>query len=84
MVRRIDSVPVAKLLLDTENARLAEEQPSQPEAMLALARLQGSRLVTLARDIVENGLDPLNLLAVVATDGTSRRYRVLEGTMLVT
>lgn len=79
MVRRIDSVPVAKLLLDTENARLAEEQPSQPEAMLALARLQGSRLVTLARDIVENGLDPLNLLAVVATDGTSRRYRVLEG-----
>lgn len=79
MVRRIDSVPVAKLLLDTENARLAEEQASQPDTMLALARLQGGRLVALAKDIVDNGMDPLNLLAVVATDGTSRRYRVLEG-----
>lgn len=79
MARRIDSVSVSKLLLDTQNARLAEDQASQPDAILALARLQGPRLVALAKDIVENGLDPLNLLAVVAMDGSNRRYRVLEG-----
>lgn len=72
-------VPVSDLLLDVENARLGEEQPSQQQAYLALASQQGRRLVNLARDIVENGIDPINLPAVVATSDRRRRYRVVEG-----
>lgn len=73
------SVPVADLLLDTENARLGEEQPSQPAVYLSLAAQQGRRLVSLARDIVEHGLDPTTLPAVVATGDQHRRYVVVEG-----
>lgn len=72
-------VPISDLLLDVENARLGEEQPSQQQAYLSLATQQGRRLVTLARDIVENGLDPITLPAVVATGDRRRRYRVVEG-----
>jgi hypothetical protein len=73
------SVPVSDLLLDVGNARLGEEQPSQQAVYLTLAQQQGRRLVALAKDIVENGLDPTTLPAVVATGDRRRRYVVVEG-----
>lgn len=79
MGHTIDYVPLSKLVLDLENARLGEAQDSQPEAFAALARQQGHKLIELAKDIVDHGVDPTTVLAVVATDGKSRRYRVLEG-----
>jgi len=78
-VHEIVSVPISDLLLDTANARLGEEQPSQQAVYLHLATQQGRRLVALARDIVENGLDPTTLPAVVATGDRRRRYIVIEG-----
>jgi len=72
-------IPVADLLLDDGNPRLVETKESQQETALALARQQGDNLIRLAADIVENGLDPTTLSAVVATADLRKRYKVVEG-----
>lgn len=72
-------IPITDLLLDTSNARLGDEQPSQQAAYLTLAKQQGRRLIKLAQDIVEFGTDPTTIVAVVATNDRRPRYRVLEG-----
>jgi len=72
-------LPTDQLLLDSENPRLVEGQANQNAAALELARQQGiTHVEKLARDIVENGLDPLSLTAVVPTK-RSNRYMVIEG-----
>lgn len=73
------SVRIADLLLDQRNARLKEEQASQPATYLALAALNPKYLLALAEDIIEEGMDPLSLPAVVATSDKRKRYTVLEG-----
>lgn len=73
------SIPLVDLLLDTGNARLGDEQPSQQAVYLALAKQQGHRLVRLAENIARNGTDPTNLPAVVATSDRKRKYKVVEG-----
>lgn len=78
-MHEVVSIPVVDLILDPGNARLGEEQPSQQAVYHALAQQQGSRLVELAADIVEAGLDPTTLPAVVATEDRRRRYKVIEG-----
>ncbi len=75
----IVDVNLADLFVDTRNARLTDEQASQQAALLAIARQQGKRLLKLATDIVEYGLDPTSLPAVVATSDQKKRYTVLEG-----
>lgn len=72
-------ISLSSLLLDPNNPRLAEEFETQQEAALALARQLQTDLVEMAADIVENGLDPLSTMAVVATKDRRKRYRVLEG-----
>ncbi|MDQ0755056.1 hypothetical protein [Arthrobacter sp. B3I4] len=73
------SVPLADLLLDQKNARLGDEQASQQQVYVTLAKQQAKRLVNLAENIVKHGTDPTNLPAVVATDDQRRKYRVIEG-----
>jgi hypothetical protein len=72
-------IPVVDLILDPGNARLGEEQPSQQAVYQALSEQQGARLVELAADVVESGLDPTALPAVVATADRRRKYKVIEG-----
>lgn len=72
-------VAVAQLEFDPKNPRLGKEQTTQLETAHALAAQQGPRLVNLARHIVENGIDPTTLTAVVALPGRRPRYKVLEG-----
>jgi len=72
-------VPVVDLLLDQGNARLGQEQASQQQTAIALATQQGRRLVKLAESIVDDGLDPAQLLSVVATGDRRRKYTVVEG-----
>jgi len=73
------SIMVSDLQLDRTNARLGQEQPSQQAIYNTLAAQQGKRLIALAKDVVENGLDPSTLPVVVPTDDRKRRYVVLEG-----
>jgi hypothetical protein len=72
-------IPIADLLLDTANPRLPGEHTTQQEAALNLAKQQGDNIVRLAKDIVEHGMDPTSLPAVVATDDQRKSYRVIEG-----
>lgn len=78
-MHEIVTVPVSDLLVDVQNARLEEEQQSQQAAILALARQQGRRIMKLAQDIVDKGIDPTALPAIVATGDLQKRYIVLEG-----
>jgi hypothetical protein len=72
-------IPLVDLLLDLENPRLEQTASSQQDVALELARQQGDRVVKLAEDIVNKGLDPTTRTAVVATGDARKRYRVLEG-----
>ena len=73
-------IPISDLLLAHDNPRLVEEQATQQETALSLAKQQGDNIVRIAGpDIVKFGLDPTALLAVVPTGDRRKRYRVLEG-----
>lgn len=75
----IVEISLSDLLVDTSNARLKDEQPSQQAAVLALVGQQKKRLLKLATDIVKFGLDPTTLPAVIPTPDQKKRYLVLEG-----
>jgi hypothetical protein len=77
----IVQIPVADLQFDPTNPRLGKDftTSSQQAIAVALAEHQGKRLLTLASHIVEHGLDPLTLSAVVPTGDRRKRYRVIEG-----
>lgn len=72
-------IALTDLIVDVRNARLKDEQPSEQAALLAVAKQQRKRLLNLAADIVEHGLDPTTLVAVMPTDDQKKRYLVIEG-----
>ncbi|TAN22206.1 MAG: hypothetical protein EPN30_09155 [Actinomycetota bacterium] len=78
-LQEVIEVPISDLLLDDENARLLEPGSNQQTTAILLAKDQGDKLVRLAQDIVEHGMDPLSLPAVVASEDSMKRYKVLEG-----
>jgi len=69
----------ADLLIDEENPRISQPNAGQHNAIRALARLQGRKLVALAKDIVTYGLNPSELSIVMPHEGNSKRFTVLEG-----
>lgn len=75
----IVDVLVVDLLLDGANPRLETDQAGQQEMALSLTRQQGDRILKLAEDIVDFGLDPTTLVAVVALGGRLQQYKVIEG-----
>jgi hypothetical protein len=79
-VNEIVQIPIVDLQFDATNPRLGKESySSQQNVALGLAEHQGKRLLRLAEHIVENGLDPTTLMAVVPTSDRRRRYTVIEG-----
>ena len=79
---QIISVPLSSLLIDAENPRLAQPNAPQRDVFRASAAHQGNKLVVLAEDIVEYGLNPSELPIVRALEGG--RYVVLEGNRRLT
>jgi hypothetical protein len=73
------SIPISKLFLDTTNPRLEERERSQRDAIREMAVSQKQKIINLAVDIVEHGLNPSEILIVVPYDGTGDEYSVLEG-----
>jgi hypothetical protein len=69
------TIPVGKLMLDTENPR-HEKVASQDEAISALIASERQKLVVLASDVLEFGLSPIDRLLVLKA---GRRYTVVEG-----
>lgn len=72
-------IALSDLIVDVHNARLREEQPNEQAALLAVASQSRRHLLNIATDIVEHGLDPLAVVAVIPTDDQQKRYFVLEG-----
>ncbi|MEW5869081.1 MAG: hypothetical protein AB1894_07395 [Chloroflexota bacterium] len=72
-------IPVSQLLVDVENPRLDNPQPSQLESIRALVRGQKSKIINLARDILDNGLNPSDAMIVMPVNSDNQRYLVLEG-----
>lgn len=75
----IVDIDVATLLFDAGNARYAVEPESQQAAAVDLAEKHSDHVIQLAGDIVDHGMDPLALPAVVASGDTRKRYMLLEG-----
>jgi hypothetical protein len=71
-------IRVTDILLDTGNYRTGK-QDDQREAIKALIEEQKHKLVNLAKDIIENGLSPLETVMVYAVPGEKNRYIVVEG-----
>lgn len=75
-------IKLTSLLVNTENYRF-EPQPSQKDALDKMIEDQNDKLYTLAVDIINNGLSPVDLIMVTPDESTSR-YTVLEGNRRVT
>jgi len=73
------SIALANLLIDLENPRLPQPNTGQREALRAIARQQDRRLLTLAKDILQNGLNPSELSIVMPFQEDGTRYVVIEG-----
>ena len=80
---RIDRIKIANLHLDLRNFRF-EEQHTQREAIVTMIADQKNKLVNLAKDIFDNGLNPTDLIIVVKTSEGNNQYKVMEGNRRVT
>lgn len=78
------TVPLADLLADGANPRLSQSSEGQRETLRALAAEQKSKLPVLARDIVENGLNPGDPFYVMQLEDGSQRFVVIEGNRRLT
>lgn len=58
-------ISINKLLLDLNNPRFSNAPDNQRDAIKEMVNIQGSKLVVLAKDIVDYGLDPSASLIVV-------------------
>jgi len=73
------SIRVADLLVDEQNPRLPQPNTGQRVALRAIASHQDRKLLRLADDIVQNGINPSELFMVTPTKDNPPRYMVLEG-----
>jgi hypothetical protein len=71
-------ISIGNLLLDVGNYRIVR-QDSQKAARDAIIEEEGRKLVTLARDIIDNGLSPIDLQMVVDAEDGNGNYIVIEG-----
>lgn len=71
-------ISVANLRLDPENFRIVK-QDSQKATRDALIQEEGRDLVNLAKDIVKNGLSPIDLQLVVDANDGFGNFVVIEG-----
>jgi hypothetical protein len=72
------TLTLTNLLLDVINPRFETEQQNQRDAITRMAVEQGDKILNLAEDIVQFGMDPSSLPLVIATqDGD--KHIVLEG-----
>lgn len=73
---KMKQIPVEDLLIDLQNPRY-DIRNSQREAITTIAHDQGLKLVNLAEDIIDKGLNPSEVVMVAPFDETN--YVVLEG-----
>ncbi len=74
----VENVPVSSLSLDRENPRL-ERAESQRDVIRAMTAHQDDKLIRLAKDIVDYGINQAELPIVIDDQDHRSRYVVLEG-----
>ena len=74
----IQRIALENLFIDLKNPRY-DPITSQREALATIAVDQGAKLVSLAEDIVEKGLNPSELPIVTPADDNETTYIVVEG-----
>lgn len=79
------NIPLSKLSLDFQNPRL-DNPESTKDVMAAMLEQQGQRnkILRLAEDIVEHGLDPSSSLIVIPHEEKEDRFVVVEGNRRIT
>lgn len=77
------NIELSRLAVNTENPRF-ETLANQREAIDRMLSDQGQKIVNLARDIVENGLNPSELTIVSPLASEKGMFNVLEGNRRVT
>lgn len=76
-------ISIGNLLLDTSNYRIVK-QPSQKGARDAIIAEQGRKLIKLAEDIVQHGLNPFDLPMVIDAEDGNQNFIVIEGNRRLT
>lgn len=76
-------IKIQNLMLDLENYRVGY-QDGQPQAIRAIIEEQGDKLKVLARDIITNGLSPIELFLVMPFQNSKKQYVVIEGNRRIT
>ncbi|NYZ76138.1 hypothetical protein H0N98_02705 [Candidatus Micrarchaeota archaeon] len=71
-------IPIADLNVSTENYRF-EPVASQKEAIDKIIENQGAKLYNLAKNIVEEGLNPIERVLVTPSSHDTTRFNVVEG-----
>jgi hypothetical protein len=78
-------VPLKDLLVDQNNPRLSDKYDNQNDTIQSMIKLQGEKLVELAKHILEYGFNPTNLLLVSPSeDRNNSMFDVLDGNRRVT
>jgi hypothetical protein len=75
---------VTDLEVDAQNPRLEEGLTNQREAIRAMVRVQGDKVLRLAGDVLERGFDLSTLPIVMPSAENKGRYTVLEGNRRLT
>jgi hypothetical protein len=73
------AIPPSNLLVDISNPRIALPNSGQHEAQRMLAENQKGKLLVLAKDIVDWGLNPGDPPYVAPLKGDKSRWVVVEG-----
>jgi hypothetical protein len=76
-------ISVGNLLLDTSNRRNTKQDSQKAERDAIIAE-QGRKLVNLAKDIIEHGLNPFDLPLVVDAEDGLGNFIVIEGNRRLT
>jgi len=72
-------IELTKLVVDTDNPRIADILENQNDVIRAIASQQNRKIVNLATDIQENGLNPAESILVMPYHGNNNLFVVLEG-----
>jgi len=78
-----DKISIGKIILDLSNFRHGLAG-SQKEARDAIIAEQGKKLIVLAKDIAENGLNPFDLPLMIDAEDGNKNYIVIEGNRRMT
>jgi hypothetical protein len=82
--RQIALIEVSQLFLDLENPRLTSVQANSHDAIRAMTRVQGDRVLALADHLLENGANPASPLMVMPSEDDKDMFCVLDGNRRLT